>query len=137
MDMLSGRQVPYQEKHVTQQVSIIGNMEAFGIIRKPEESSANVTCVEGMEFNGGNQDDVENLAVVEFGAGRGYLTHMLADCYEMKKIFLIERRSYKLKVSVIVFHIILSAISLVSYLLPFEYIVHMDVWHVIETNMVL
>lgn len=36
-------------------------------------------------------------AVVEFGAGRGYLTQMLADCYWISKIFLVERKSYKLK----------------------------------------
>ncbi|KAL5218706.1 hypothetical protein ABZP36_019390 [Zizania latifolia] len=76
------RKVPYQEKHVTQQASIIGNMEAFGLLKKggaeevPQESAP---------------------AVVEFGAGRGYLTQMLADCYGITDVFLVERRSYKLK----------------------------------------
>jgi hypothetical protein len=76
--------VPYQEKHVVQQVSIVGNMETFGLLPR-----------------GGAEDAAgENApAVVEFGAGRGYLTQMLADCYGIRNIFLVERRSYKLKVS--------------------------------------
>lgn len=60
-----------------QQASILGNLEDFGVLR-------NTTA------------DVD--AVVEFGAGRGYLTQMLADCYDIKKVLLVERRSYKLKV---------------------------------------
>uniref|UniRef100_A0ACD5WCJ0 Uncharacterized protein n=1 Tax=Avena sativa TaxID=4498 RepID=A0ACD5WCJ0_AVESA len=76
------RTVPYQEKHVVQQVSIVGNMEVFGLLPR-----------------GGAEDAAaENApAVVEFGAGRGYLTQMLADCYGIRNIFLVERRSYKLK----------------------------------------
>lgn len=35
--------------------------------------------------------------MVEFGAGRGYLTQVLADCYGFNKVFLVERKSYKLK----------------------------------------
>uniref|UniRef100_A0A0E0KL58 tRNA:m(4)X modification enzyme TRM13 n=1 Tax=Oryza punctata TaxID=4537 RepID=A0A0E0KL58_ORYPU len=78
------RKVPYQEKHVRQQASIIGNMEAFGLLQKGGEVA---------EENG-----AENApAVVEFGAGRGYLTQMLADCYGIRNVFLVERRSYKLK----------------------------------------
>jgi tRNA:m4X modification enzyme len=69
--------VPYQEKHVVQQVSIVGNMEAFGLL--PTGATGDAAA--------------ENaLAVVEFGAGRGYLTQMLADCYGIKNIFLVERR---------------------------------------------
>ena len=102
LTVLYGRQVPYQEKHVMQQVSIIGNMEAFGILKKPE-SSVQIVSDEGMDSDGWLGDDDESPAVVEFGAGRGYLSHMLADCYEMKKIFLVERRSYKLKVSYYLF----------------------------------
>ncbi|EMS67688.1 tRNA guanosine-2'-O-methyltransferase TRM13 [Triticum urartu] len=80
------RNVPYQEKHVVQQVSIVGNMETFGLLPR-----------------GGAEDATKEIAlknapaVVEFGAGRGYLTQMLADCYGIKNIFLVERRSYKLK----------------------------------------
>jgi len=78
------RTVPYQEKHVVQQVSIVGNMEVFGLLPRG--------CAEDAA--------AENApAVVEFGAGRGYLTQMLADCYGIRNIFLVERRSYKLKVS--------------------------------------
>ncbi|KAM0928284.1 hypothetical protein ACQ4PT_002389 [Festuca glaucescens] len=76
------RTVPYEEKHVVQQVSIVGNMETFGLLPRGATGDA----------------AAENaLAVVEFGAGRGYLTQMLADCYGIKNIFLVERRSYKLK----------------------------------------
>lgn len=101
--MYSDRQLPYQEKHVAQQVSIIGNMEVFWIIKKPEEPSVSSVHEEGMESGGRHRDEGESPAVIEFGAGRGYLTHMLADCYEMKKIILVERRSYKLKVSISLF----------------------------------
>ncbi|XP_006650853.1 tRNA:m(4)X modification enzyme TRM13 [Oryza brachyantha] len=80
------RKVPYQEKHVKQQASIIGNMEAFGLLRKGGVEEA------------AEENAAENApAVVEFGAGRGYLTQMLADCYGIKNVFLVERRSYKLK----------------------------------------
>ncbi|KAI8522591.1 hypothetical protein RHMOL_Rhmol13G0008100 [Rhododendron molle] len=47
--------------------------------------------------DGPTVDDACVPAVVEFGAGRGYLTQMLADCYGIKKVFLVERKSYKLK----------------------------------------
>lgn len=80
-----GRKLPFQEKHVTQQASILGNLEEFGVLKNSV---------------GLNHDDDEAApAVVEFGAGRGYLTQMLADCYGTKRVFLVERKSYKLKVS--------------------------------------
>lgn len=82
------RQVPFQEKHAVQQASIIGNMEEFGIISKP------LGDCDGLH---GEKGEGEGAAIVEFGAGRGYLAHMLADCYGFNKVFLIERRSYKLK----------------------------------------
>ncbi|KAL8094434.1 uncharacterized protein LOC141693421 [Apium graveolens] len=77
------RKLPFQEKHVLQQASILGNLEDVGVIKS---SGADGSCVD---------DDIP--AVVEFGAGRGYLTQMLADCYGIKKVFLVERKSYKLK----------------------------------------
>lgn len=54
---------------------------------------------EQLNFSGSSADSSDSPAVVEFGAGRGYLTQMLADCYGVSKVFLVERRSYKLKVS--------------------------------------
>ncbi|KAH9757741.1 tRNA:m(4)X modification enzyme [Citrus sinensis] len=79
------RKLPFQEKHVTQQASILGNLEEFGVLKNSV---------------GVNQDDEKAApAVVEFGAGRGYLTQMLADCYGTKRVFLVERKSYKLKAS--------------------------------------
>ncbi|KAL6636586.1 hypothetical protein ACP70R_024158 [Stipagrostis hirtigluma subsp. patula] len=80
------RKVPYQEKHVAQQASIVGNMEAFGLLRRAGSDAAE-----------GENAAVSAQAVVEFGAGRGYLTQVLVDCYGIKKVFLVERRSYKLK----------------------------------------
>ncbi|KAH9691941.1 tRNA:m(4)X modification enzyme [Citrus sinensis] len=65
------RKLPFQEKHVTQQASILGNLEEFGVLKNSV---------------GVNQDDEKATpAVVEFGAGRGYLTQMLADCYGTKR----------------------------------------------------
>lgn len=87
------RKLPFQEKHVAQQASILANLEEFGILDKNSIES------EGFDHDGffGNGNGVP--AVVEFGAGRGYLTQMLADCYGIQKVFLVERKSYKLKVS--------------------------------------
>lgn len=69
--------IPFQEKHVIQQASILGNLERLGALNSRSSGSS--------------------VGVVEFGAGRGYLTQMLADCYGVSKVFLIERKSYKLK----------------------------------------
>ncbi|KAK8951689.1 hypothetical protein KSP39_PZI004155 [Platanthera zijinensis] len=89
--------IPYQERHVLQQASILGNMENFGILHRPEEL-VNRGDKEG-NVDVFVQERGKLPAVVEFGAGRGYLTHMLADSYGIKKIFLVERRAYKLKVA--------------------------------------
>ncbi|KAK2970240.1 hypothetical protein RJ640_021676 [Escallonia rubra] len=88
------RKLPFQEKHVLQQASILGNLEEFGVLKasrggKDREKS---DC-DGSSSIGDN--DVP--AVVEFGAGRGYLTQVLSDCYGIKKVFLVERKAYKLK----------------------------------------
>ncbi|PON43207.1 Methyltransferase TRM [Parasponia andersonii] len=82
--------LPFQEKHVTQQASILGNLEEFGLVKSPIGS-------EKCDRDGSLGDDNVVPAVVEFGAGRGYLTQMLADCYGIEKVFLVERKSYKLK----------------------------------------
>ncbi|EOX95394.1 Methyltransferases isoform 1 [Theobroma cacao] len=86
------RKLPFQEKHVMQQASILGNLEEFGVL---ESSDGKEQCgdaeVEQVEDSNGVP------AVVEFGAGRGYLTQMLADCYGIGRVFLVERKSYKLK----------------------------------------
>lgn len=78
-----------------QQASILGNLEEFGVLNK---CSGDVV-MEQCDSDGSSGDDNGLPAVVEFGAGRGYLTQMLADCYGIKKVFLVERKSYKLKVS--------------------------------------
>ena len=81
------RKLPFQEKHVLQQASILGNLEEFGVLKNSDEHISR------------DNYDSKVPAVIEFGAGRGYLTQMLADCYGIKKVFLVERKSYKLKVS--------------------------------------
>ncbi|RWR94504.1 tRNA:m4X modification enzyme TRM13 [Cinnamomum micranthum f. kanehirae] len=90
------RQLPFQEKHVLQQASILGNLEAFGIIGNShdfddQEADEHLCCDDS------SRGKIETPPVIEFGAGRGYLTQMLADCYGIQKVFLVERRSYKLK----------------------------------------
>ncbi|CAL9043356.1 unnamed protein product [Musa banksii] len=90
------RKLPYQEKHAMQQASIIGNIEAFGMLQKPKDLT-NPFCQECDGSDDVDGDENRVSAVVEFGAGRGYLTHMLTDCYGIKKAFLVERKSYKLK----------------------------------------
>ncbi|KAJ0976452.1 hypothetical protein J5N97_018417 [Dioscorea zingiberensis] len=92
MNEMLDRQVPFQEKHAVQQASIIGNMEAYGMIGKPYDE-----CGESHGLHKEKGEGEVAAAIVEFGAGRGYLAHMLADCYGFNKVFLVERRSYKLK----------------------------------------
>ncbi|XAR61464.1 tRNA:m(4)X modification enzyme [Bertholletia excelsa] len=86
-------QLPFQEKHVLQQASILGNLEEFGVLMNYFRDISRDNYVH-YEPAG---DDTDVPAVVEFGAGRGYLTQMLADCYGINKVFLVERKSYKLK----------------------------------------
>ncbi|XP_065859839.1 tRNA:m(4)X modification enzyme TRM13 [Euphorbia lathyris] len=82
------RKLPFQEKHVKQQASILGNLEDFGVLKG---SLGKEQCDDNRLY-GDNAP-----AVVEFGAGRAYLTQMLADCYGIERVFLVERKSYKLK----------------------------------------
>jgi len=76
-----------------QQASIVGNLENFGLLKNSLGRKTS-ECVEPVE----KEEDVP--AVIEFGAGRGYLTQMLADCYGIQQVFLVERKSYKLKVDI-------------------------------------
>ncbi|XP_057445522.1 uncharacterized protein LOC130737712 isoform X2 [Lotus japonicus] len=85
------RKLPFQEKHITQQASILGNLERFGVLKNSLGRKTS-KCEEPVE---GKEDGVP--AVIEFGAGRGYLTQMLADCYGINRVFLVERKAYKLK----------------------------------------
>jgi tRNA:m4X modification enzyme len=87
------RKLPFQEKHVMQQASILGNLEEIEVLK-------NAIGREQCDSEEAYEDEKNGVpAVVEFGAGRGYLTQMLADCYGIKRVFLVERKSYKLKVS--------------------------------------
>lgn len=92
-----GQQLPFQEKHALQQASILGNMEAFGVLKAAVPESRSGDGAEKVGRSAGEEG--ADRAVVEFGAGRGYLTQMLADCYGIRGVYLVERRSYKLKVS--------------------------------------
>lgn len=71
-----------------QQASILGNLEQFGLLESY-----------GVDVNAGTLHCNDVPAVVEFGAGRGYLTQLLADCFGIKKVILVERKSYKFKVN--------------------------------------
>eukprot|EP00897_Mesotaenium_endlicherianum_P006426 jgi/Mesen1/5811/ME000293S04961 len=71
------RSAPFDERHALQQASILGNLQGAGLLRP-----------------GGNEH-----AFVEFGAGRGYLSHMLCDCYGAERLVMVDRRSYKFKVA--------------------------------------
>ncbi|KAL8544785.1 hypothetical protein ACS0TY_005128 [Phlomoides rotata] len=89
------KQIPYQEKHVLQQASILGNLVKFRVLKDSclSDSATGEQCGSRREVDG----DTGASAVVEFGAGRGYLTQMLADCYGIKKVLLVERKAYKFK----------------------------------------
>ncbi|XP_052210893.1 uncharacterized protein LOC127813563 [Diospyros lotus] len=85
--------LPFQEKHVLQQSSILGNLEEFGVLKNFNGEISRDCHLFDVPF-----DDGANVpAVVEFGAGRGYLTQVLADCYGIKQVFLVERKAYKFK----------------------------------------
>lgn len=83
------RRLPFQEKHVSQQASLLGNLEAFGLLR------AECGSADGKQQQ---HDAKENWVYVEFGAGRGYLSHMLCDSYGVSSVVLVERSAYKFKV---------------------------------------
>ncbi|KAH6777430.1 methyltransferase [Perilla frutescens var. hirtella] len=89
------KKLPYKEKHVLQQASILGNLENFGVLKESclNSGATREQCDSKREL----ERDTDVSAVVEFGAGRGYLTQMLADCYGITKVLLVERKSYKLK----------------------------------------
>ncbi|CAK9869504.1 unnamed protein product [Sphagnum jensenii] len=85
------RKLPYQEKHALQQASLLGNLESFGLVNTKNGETAD-------DRNGSaNTGNKSNFAVVELGAGRGYLSHMLCDCYNVQNVVMVERRSYKFK----------------------------------------
>ena len=65
---------PYSVKHASQQASIVGNMRRAGLLQNPRET-----------------------VYVEFGAGKGYLSSMLADCSGAEKVVMLDRRGFKTK----------------------------------------
>jgi hypothetical protein len=80
-----------------QQASLLGNMEAFGLLEKlKEEEFANRGSAPSETTSASHA--AKQRAIVELGAGRGYLSHMLCDCYSVHKVVMIERRAYKFKV---------------------------------------
>ncbi|XP_047979813.1 tRNA:m(4)X modification enzyme TRM13 homolog [Salvia hispanica] len=91
------KKLPYKEKHVLQQASILGNLENFGVLKETCLISGEINEEKDCKKEFERERDSDVPAVVEFGAGRGYLTQVLADCYGIKKVLLVERKSYKLK----------------------------------------
>ena len=109
--MYGCRRVPYQEKHALQQASLLGNMEAFGLLKNlnEEELGSKGSCP-SESISGGH--GAKQRAVVELGAGRGYLSHMLCDCYTVHKVVMVERRAYKFKVLIISEHLKCTTLQL-------------------------
>ncbi|KAK9832324.1 hypothetical protein WJX74_006219 [Apatococcus lobatus] len=64
---------PYSEKHARQQASIVGNMQQFSLTEIP-------AC-----------------AYIEFGAGKGYLSSMLADTTDVQTLALVDSQSFRFK----------------------------------------
>jgi len=65
---------PFSIKHAQQQASIVGNMGAEGLLRQ-----------------------LPAATIVEFGAGRGYLTSMIADSTPAQRLVLLDRTSFRFK----------------------------------------
>lgn len=65
---------PFSLKHARQQASIVGNMEAEGLLQL-----------------------LPSATLIEFGAGRGYLTSMIADTSPAKQLILLDRTSFRFK----------------------------------------
>lgn len=65
---------PYSPKHALQQTSIVGNMAEFGLFKHAPDTT-----------------------FIEFGAGKGYLTGMLADCFPTaRRLIMMDVRGFKL-----------------------------------------
>ena len=92
MDLDGCRRLPYQEKHAVQQASLLGNLEAYGLL---EDTHAGKVAALASALD---HEKKQQRAIVELGAGRGYLSQMLCDCYSVNKVLMVERRSYKFKV---------------------------------------
>ena len=54
-------------------------MEAFGLLESLNKE--------------GLPSTLKQRAIVKLGAGRGYLSHMLCDCYAVHKVVMVERRA--------------------------------------------
>lgn len=92
MDLDGCRRLPYQEKHAVQQASLLGNLEAYGLLEDTHVGKVAALA------SAPNHEKKQQRAIVELGAGRGYLSQMLCDCYSVHKVLMVERRSYKFKV---------------------------------------
>lgn len=65
---------PFSLKHAQQQASIIGNMQAAGLLQ-----------------------DAGQVTYVEYGAGKGYLSEMLSACTDANKLVVMDVRGFKHK----------------------------------------
>ena len=79
---------PYREKHASQYASILGNVRRYGLL--PDVTK---------EGNGEGEKGLEIPAVVELGAGKGWLSFMLAECWgpAIKSIVLVDNRGFQNK----------------------------------------
>jgi tRNA:m4X modification enzyme len=70
---------PFSLKHATQQASLVGNLQGAGLLGAAGGGAAGTTTF------------------VEFGAGKGYLSSMLADCCGggLGGVVLMDRRGFK------------------------------------------
>jgi len=73
--------IPVKQPHKKQYAAIIASMERYGLTFERNDS----VCVE------------KPPVYVEFGAGRGYLSHFLANVFVDVDLLLIERRAYRFK----------------------------------------
>lgn len=70
--------IPVNPAHHTQYAAIVAAMQINGLVSELGSR-------------------VDTPVYVEFGAGRGYLSHLLCDIFEQVDVVLIERRSYRFK----------------------------------------
>ncbi|KAL2631598.1 hypothetical protein R1flu_016284 [Riccia fluitans] len=84
-DQNRDKRLPFQEKHVSQQASMLGNLDAFGLLQGNQNGFMK------------SEENEEMRVYVEFGAGRGYLSQMLCDSYRVSSVVLVERKAYKYK----------------------------------------
>lgn len=80
-ETVSGVGIPVKESHKKQYAAIIASMQRYGLIFERN----NKLCAE------------KQPVYVEFGAGRGYLSHFLSNVFSGVDLVLLERKAYRFK----------------------------------------